>query len=162
MSGETVPSPGCILRMFPQYPFSPLSRPTHRSQGQPPFSPMLSSSHLSHHHRFSEEKLLGQKRAQKPRPPAWEAPLPSKKGSSSPSPDNQSGSRSSGSGEGRALTLGVLSWVQSPSAQSWRWISQAKRAGHSPFSWAIRATTGGVARRGLLPPIPLGSKTPVR
>lgn len=64
--------------------------------------------------------------------------------------------------EGRALTLGVLSCVQSPSAQSWCWISQAKRAGHSPFSWAIRATTGGVARRGLLPPIPLGSKTPVR
>lgn len=68
----------------------------------------------------------------------------------------------SGSAEGRALTLGVLSWVQSPSAQSWRWISQAKRAGHSPLSWAIRATTGGVAKRGLLPPIPLGSKTPVR
>ena len=27
MSGETVPSPGCILRVFPQYPLSPLSRP---------------------------------------------------------------------------------------------------------------------------------------
>lgn len=100
---------------------------------------------------------MGQKRAQGPHLQAGMAPLSSKKGSSP-----QTTCVSAPVREQRALTLGVLSWVQSPSAQSWRWISQAKRAGRSPFSWAIRATTGGVASRGLLPPIPLGSKTPVR
>lgn len=52
--------------------------------------------------------------------------------------------------------------AQTPSACSCRRISQAKRDGCSRFSWAIRATTSGVAVRGLLPPMALGSTAPVR
>lgn len=62
----------------------------------------------------------------------------------------------------RGLTLGVLSLAQMPSACSCRRISQAKREGCSSFSWAILATTSGVAMRGLLPPMALGSRAPVR
>lgn len=59
------------------------------------------------------------------------------------------------------LTLGVLSLAQTPSACSCCRISQAKSAGCSRFSCAIRATTSGVAVRGLLPPMALGSTAPV-
>lgn len=62
----------------------------------------------------------------------------------------------------RGLTLGVLLLAQMPSACSCRRISQAKREGCSSFSWAILATTSGVAMRGLLPPMTLGSRAPVR
>lgn len=149
--GNGTQSQGSILRIFPQYFFSP-SVPAHILPKGSLFSfPMLSFSHLSHCHHFSEESpgalppSLGwphclMRRDLLPRQPVCQPQC----------------------GERGALTLGVLSWAQNPSAQSRRWISQAKRPGHSPFSWAIRATTRGVARRGLLPPTPLGSKTPVR
>lgn len=63
-------------------------------------------------------------------PPAWEAPLPSRRNLLLPPQTAVCGSvlvlgR-------RSLTLGVLSWVQSPLHRAERWISQAKRAGHSP------------------------------
>lgn len=53
--------------MFPQHPLSlSLSSQHLSSKGSLLSLPILSSSHLSHH--FSEEKLLGQKRAQEPCP----------------------------------------------------------------------------------------------
>lgn len=59
------------------------------------------------------------------------------------------------------LTLGILSFVQTPSDSSLSRISHAKIDGHSLLYWAILPTTSGVATRGLLPPIALGLMEPV-
>ena len=59
------------------------------------------------------------------------------------------------------LTLGMLSWLQSPSDRRRSRISQAKIDGHSRLYCAMRVTTSGVATRGLLPPIARGRMEPV-
>ncbi len=59
------------------------------------------------------------------------------------------------------LTLGILSWLQTPSESRRSRISHAKIDGHSLLNWAIFETTSLVATRGLLPPIARGRMLPV-
>ena len=55
----------------------------------------------------------------------------------------------------------MLSLLQTPSDNNLSLISQAKIDGHSLLYSDIFATTGGVATRGLLPPMARGFMDPV-
>lgn len=61
-----------------------------------------------------------------------------------------------------SLTLGTLEALHMRAAESRFRISQANMVGFSLLHWTIVEMTPGVSRRGRLPPMVLGSRSPVR